>query len=49
MKLPVWILKQEKLNNLTNCEMNMYLWLLERQNDMGLVRGVRVSDFKDIM
>lgn len=49
MRLPIWIIREEKLNNLTNCEMNMYLWLVERQNSMSLVRGVKVSDFKGLM
>lgn len=47
MRLPVWVLEQ--LNNLTNCEMEMYLWLVKRQNSWGMVKGVRVSDFKKIM
>lgn len=47
MRLPVWVL--EKLHNLTNCEMDMYLWLVKRQNSYGMVKGVRVSDFKKIM
>ena len=33
MRLPIKLI--EKLNNLTNCEMNMYLWLCENQNDNG--------------
>lgn len=37
------------MNNLTNCEMNMYLWLCENQNDNGAVSGIRPSDFLDIM
>lgn len=47
MRLPIKLI--EKLNNLTNCEMNMYLWLCENQNDNGAVSGVRPSDFLDIM
>ena len=47
MRLPVWVL--EKLHNLTNCEMDMYLWLVKRQNSYGMVKGVRISDFKKIM
>ena len=47
MRLPIKLI--EKLNNLTNCEMNMYLWLCENQNDNGAVSGVRPSDFHDIM
>ncbi len=39
----------DKLNNLTNCEMDMILWLLERKNSQGLVGGVRVSMFKKMM
>ena len=39
----------DKLNNLTNCEMDMILWLLERKNSQGLVGGVRVSMFKEMM
>ena len=47
MRLPIKLI--EKLNNLTNCEMNMYLWLCENQNDNGAVSGIRPSDFLDIM
>lgn len=47
MRLPIKLI--EKLNNLTNCEMNMYLWLCENQNDNGAVSGVRPSDFLDMM
>ena len=47
MRLPVWTLR--KLNNLTNCEMNMYLWLIENQNSKGFVYGVSLSDFRTIM
>lgn len=47
MRLPIKLI--EKLNNLTNCEMNMYLWLCENQNDNGAVSGVRSSDFLDMM
>lgn len=47
MRLPIKLI--EKLNNLTNCEMNMYLWLCENQNDNGTVSGVRPSDFLDMM
>lgn len=47
MRLPIKLI--EKLNNLTNCEMNMYLWLCENQNDNGAVSGFRPSDFLDIM
>ena len=47
MRLPIKLI--EKLNNLTNCEMNMYLWLCENQNVNGAVSGVRPSDFLDIM
>lgn len=51
MRLPIKLI--EKLNNLTNCEMNMYLWLCENQKqsfynalkgltDKGLIRlGLR--------
>lgn len=47
MRLPICVL--EKLNNLTNCEMNMYIWLAERQNTKGMVIGVSLSDFKKTM
>ena len=47
MRLPIKLI--EKLNNLTNCEMNMYLWLCENQNDNGAVSGIGPSDFLDIM
>lgn len=47
MRLPIKLI--EKLNNLTNCEMNMYLWLCENQNDNGAVSGIRPSDFLDMM
>lgn len=47
MRLPIKLI--EKLNNLTNCEMNMYLWLCENQNDNGAVSGIRPSDFIGMM
>ena len=47
MRLPICVL--EKLNNLTNCEMNMYLWLVERQTTKGMVIGVSLSDFRKTM
>lgn len=47
MKIPFTFIP--KLKNLTNCEMKMILWLLERKNALGVVHGVRVGDFKQIM
>lgn len=47
MRLPYYIIP--KLNNLTNCEMTLYLWLCERQNNLGVVKGVTVGELKPIM
>lgn len=47
MKVPFTFIP--KLNNLTNCEMKLILWLLERKNAQGVVFGVRVGLFKQIM
>lgn len=47
MRLPYSVI--EKLNNLTNCEMTLYLWLCERQNNRGVVYGVRMADLKNHM
>lgn len=47
MKIPFTFIP--KLNNLTNCEMKMILWLLERKNALGVVHGVRVGLFQQLM
>ncbi len=47
MKIPFTFIP--KLNNLTNCEMKLIFWLLERKNARGVVFGVRVGLFKQMM
>lgn len=47
MKLPFYIIP--KLNNLTNSEMTLYLWLCERKNSFKMIKGVRVSDLMNLM
>lgn len=47
MKIPFTFIP--KLNNLTNCEMKLILWLLERKNAQGAVFGVRVGSFNQMM
>lgn len=47
MKIPFTFIP--KLNNLTNCEMKLIFWLLEKKNAEGAVFGVKVGSFKQMM